>query len=94
MEAKLARGAQPVALLEGLDWPSLAPARIIEPTPSRYKAKLPTPLPPGRSAWTEEEIVDQSGELVHRQYRVVGSSYVANESAGTVPARKNLHMPS
>jgi hypothetical protein len=48
---------------------------------------LPEPTPAGRSAWSEEEILDAHGEVLRRQYRIVGASYVDNEAQGGVQPR-------
>jgi hypothetical protein len=76
----------PLDLPSGVTLDDVLAARYIRQTPVAHKTLLPEALPPGRSSWTEEEIVD-GGRLLKRQYRAVGSSYVSNEAAGTVKAR-------
>ncbi|MGH1341419.1 MAG: hypothetical protein ACRBN8_07710 [Nannocystales bacterium] len=84
----------PLELPDGVGLEDVMAARFIQQTDPRYKSLLPDPLPEGRTAWTEEEIFGEGGELVHRQYRAVGSSYVANEAAGTVANRSGVKDPA
>lgn len=67
-------------------------ARDLVTTPFALQRMLPEPLPPGRTAWTEEEIVDDQGDVLRRQYRIVGSSYVRAEAEGRVAPRMD-HRP-
>ncbi len=84
----------------GLDLPSdvaledVMAARFIETTPALLQTMLPVPLPEGRTSWTEEEIVDDEGRTINRQYRIVGSSYVSAESEGSVQARTGMRPDS
>lgn len=87
MRQLLSNPAYPLQLPAGVEIDDLLSARYIRQTPPANSTMLPTPLPAGRTAWTEEEIFDESGALAIRQYRAVGSSYVANEAAGTVEPR-------
>ncbi len=84
----------PLHLPEGVQIEDAMAARHIQQTDPRYKTMLPEPLPEGRSAWTEEEIFGEDGVLLRRQYRAVGASYVANETAGTVKNRSGVRDPA
>ncbi|MBV1857749.1 MAG: hypothetical protein KUG77_04995 [Nannocystaceae bacterium] len=84
----------PLELPDGVALDDIFAARFIRQTDARYKTLLPEPLPKGRTAWTEEEILGDDGELLRRQYRAVGSSYVANEAAGTVKNRSGIKDPA
>ncbi|MGH1346222.1 MAG: hypothetical protein ACRBN8_31945 [Nannocystales bacterium] len=81
----------PLTLPEGVELTDVMAAQHIRQTP--YKTMLPEALPSGRTAWTEEEIFGEDGVLLKRQYRAVGSSYVAAEAAGTVAPRKGAADP-
>lgn len=74
-------------LPDGVELEDLLAARHVRQTPIGLKTMLPEPLPSNRTAWTEEEILGGEGEVLRRQYRAVGSSYVANEARGTVAPR-------
>ncbi len=82
-----------MTLPEGVELTDVLAAQHVRQTSAKYKTLLPEPVPEGRTAWTEEEIFDEDGELMRRQYRAVGSSYVAAEAAGTVAARKGAVDP-
>lgn len=84
----------PLRLPEGVAFEELFAARFVQQTDIRMKSMLPEPLPPGRTAWTEEEIIAEDGSVLRRQYRAVGSSYVANEAAGTVKNRSGVKDPA
>lgn len=86
MRQMLLDPAYPLALPSGVEIDDLLAARHIRQTPPGLKTMLPTPLPEDRTAWTEEEIL-VDGAVKLRQYRAVGSSYVANEAAGGVKPR-------
>ncbi|MBC8067217.1 MAG: hypothetical protein IAG13_02695 [Deltaproteobacteria bacterium] len=94
MRQILENPAYPLRLPPGIVVDDLLAARFVEPTPMRLRALLPTPLPEGRTAWTEEEIFGDDGEVLLRQYRAVGSSYVANEAAGLVKPRTGIRPDS
>jgi len=93
MKTTLTNPAYPLEL-GGVELEETLAARFIKETPTKYKTKLPTPLPEGRTAWTEEEIFGPEGELVHRQYRPVGSSYVDAEAKGEVRPRTGMKPES
>ena len=93
MAAQLTSEDYPMVLPEGVGLEDVLAGRHIRETPAKYKTLLPEPTPAGRTAWTEEEIFDDSGELVRRQYRAVGSSYVAAEANGTVQPRTGTANP-
>jgi hypothetical protein len=84
----------PRQLPAGVDIDDVMAAREIQPTPKRLQLMLPNPLPAGRTSWTEEEIVNDRGLTVERQYRIVGSSYVSTEAEGTVQPRNDLRPAS
>lgn len=84
----------PLQLPRGVQLEDVMAARFIQQTSPLYKTMLPEPLPEGRTAWTEEEIFGEDGVLLRRQYRAVGSSYVANETAGTVKNRSGIRDPA
>jgi len=90
MASVLTNPEYPLSLPEGVELDDVLAARFIRQTPAQYKTMLPEPLPPGRTAWTEEEIFDDEGTLLRRQYRAVGSSYVDNESKGLVKTRTGV----
>lgn len=84
----------PLRLPEGVGLDEVFAARFVQQTDVRMKSMLPEPLPEGRTAWTEEEIIGEDGRVLRRQYRAVGSSYVANEAAGTVKNRSGIKDPA
>ena len=94
MMGRLTADDYPLQLPEGVELEDVLAARYIEQTDTQTKSMLPEPLPEGRTAWTEEEIFDDDGVLLRRQYRAVGSSYVANEAAGTVKNRSGIKDPA
>lgn len=94
MAAVLDDPAYGLDLPAGISREEIMAARFVRMTPTKAKALLPDPLPRARTAWTEEEIFDDDGEIVHRQYRAVGSSYVAAETEGTVAPRTGVRPTS
>src|SRR5690606_19762329 len=94
MRSLLAHPDYPLVLPEGVTLDDVLAARYIRGTPVAHKALLPEPLPPGRSAWTEEEIVDEHDRVLRRQSRAVGSSYVSGEANGTTRPRTGLQPAS
>lgn len=87
MQTVLENPSYPLSLPPDVALEDVLAARFVRPTPTQYKALLPDAPPEGRTTWTEEEIFDENGYLRHRQYRAVGSTYVANEAAGSVGPR-------
>lgn len=94
MHSILEREDYPLDLPDGLALEEVFAARFINQTPSSYKSMLPEPLPEGRTAWTEEEIFDDDGRLMRRQYRAVGSSYVDAEAKGEMKQRTGTRPES
>lgn len=94
MRATLLQSDYPLTLPEGADGEELFAARFVTPTPLAARTLLPEPLPAGRTGWTEEEIFDLDGNLAKRQYRAVGSSYVAAEAEGSVLPRTGMKPDS
>lgn len=90
----LQRPEYPLELPDDVELEDVMAARFIQTTPASLQTMLPAPLPPGRTSWTEEEIVDDGGQVLRRQYRVVGSSYVSAEAEGTVGARTGIRPES
>jgi hypothetical protein len=93
MRATLTRATYPLSLPADVTVDDLLSGSIIDETPRALKVLLPEPLPAGRTGWREDEII-QNGRVLRRQYRVVGSSYVANESMGAVKARTGMKPES
>lgn len=94
MKTVLANPEYPLLLPEDVALEETLAARFIKQTETKYKTMLPTPLPEGRTAWTEEEIFSPEGDLLIRQYRAVGSSYVDNEAKGEVRPRTGIRPES
>jgi hypothetical protein len=94
MERVLTRDDYPLSLPAGVELEDVFAASHVKQTEVKHKTLLPEPLPEGRTAWTEEEIFDEMGELVRRQYRAVGSSYVDNEAKGLVKVRTGIRPDS
>jgi hypothetical protein len=94
MSSKLSDPSYPLHLPDGITLDDVMAANIIDPTPLSLQNLLPEPLPQGRSAWTEEEILDAHGVVLRRQYRIVGSSYVDNEAKGGVEPRTGIKPDS
>jgi hypothetical protein len=69
-------------------------ANIITSTPVAIQQLLPTPLPDGRTSWSEEEIIDAHGDVALRQYRIVGSGYVNAEANGEQLPRTGMVKPA
>lgn len=94
MQSLLTDSAYPLHLPDGVAIDDLMAARHVRQTPPQLKTLLPQPLPAGRTGWTEEEIFGEAGEVLLRQYRAVGSSYVDNEARGLVDARTGIRPDS
>jgi hypothetical protein len=94
MREVLSRPEYGLELPEGVALDDVLAARHIAPTPAPLQTMLPPPLPDGRTAWTEDEILDANGEVLRRQYRAVGSSYVQNEALGQVKPRTGMQPES
>jgi hypothetical protein len=94
MREVLSRPEYGLELPDGVALDDVLAARHIAPTPATLQTMLPPPLPDGRTAWTEEEILDDNGAVLRRQYRAVGSSYVHNEALGQVKPRTGLQPES
>lgn len=87
MQTVLSNPEYPLLLPDDVTLEETSAARFIKQTKTKYKTMMPEPLPEGRTAWTEEEIIGPEGELLLRQYRPVGSSYVNAEAKGEVRPR-------
>jgi hypothetical protein len=90
----LSRPEYGLELPAGVQLGDVLAARFIAPTPAELQIMHPPALPEGRSAWTEEEILAPDGQVIRRQYRAVGSSYVQNEALGLVKPRTGLQPES